>query len=792
MKKNAKGTRRAAVIARVRGTRKKHVTHKVHHRKPFRIRHLGSLALALGFLMALMLQLGYSIGSTRNNVESPKAQTNTLSTFTSVRSSNGFSFAVDRNVLGITATAVEAGNAITLDQNRLRDNKAITSVTLRPINYSVTGAQTVAQLNFRINPDTAEFNRLKQLPENVGLSDGQLAAKLYPVTNTAEFDVSVSSSTNDILDGVAVQKNVYQLVPKFGTNKTTTYAVSWTGALDDKPFSLNVLGLVGGSDIPAVFSPFFDTLNLSASRKVAGAVTSKLFSGFAASGSQSSELDSKYVSDLYSPAVVKIYHLICARVVVPGTSINTDEECTGGTGSGFIASSDGYVATNGHVVSISAKDMFVQLLASDPNVFITFLRDAGLSNAQISEIAQRPDLLAALIAEIYAAPDDAIILEGERSQTLVALGSQPVLLEKKEDIEQILSAKDSTDIRRAQVLAVDYKSSDLLAINLGDKNGFTSSDVALLKIEGDNLPVIQMISDGENVMQNQKILIMGFPGDAENQLIDNSSLGVTVTNGNISSVRDAAGGKYKLYQSDGDASQGNSGGPAINEDGEVLGLLTYRFTEGGVNAAKSYIRDINDFRKLTTDKNLTLNVSSTTQNSWLKGLEYFSQNRFTKANREFAKVKQQYPAHRLVNSYMASADKGIADGKDVKDFPIVLGIVGIVLTLAAIGAALYFILRHRGHHQVYQINQHYGTVPAPGQPYPVSVAPAQPAVQPVLGVQQPVPPQPYRQLPNQPTVQFNPGVQPVYPAQANVPQPIQQPEVITPNQQPPQQPPAVQ
>jgi S1-C subfamily serine protease len=694
---------------------------------------LGSLLLALLFLMAIMLKLGYILGANKVPAVLPITSTSmpAPSSLTVLRSSYGFGFTYDSNSLQALATA-DKQNVETSD---LREGKNITTVSMKPRGEGSRGIERAVQLKLQLNPDADAFNRLKQLPKNTNMSDGEIAQQMFSITQSSDVVATVSSTSADVLDGVAMQKTVYMLSARFGATTTPTYAVSWSGLLNGKAFSLQLLGLVGSYETPTIFRPVFDSLNLQASQKVAAAISTQ----FASIGA-TPKLNNKYISDLFSPAVVKIYHVVCGKLVIGGQVV-TGDNCSGSTGSGFLASADGYIATNGHVISYTAKDLFVEIILSNPALLNQFLQAAGLSASQIAQLDERPELLAAVIAKIYDVPDSELRFDNKREITLVALGTQPIRINNQEDVKKLVEFVETNEIKKAELIGMDYAAKDIYTIESGSKSGFSSSDVALLKINIKNAPFIPLLTVRDNITQNQPILVMGFPGDAENALIDNTTLAVTVTNGNVSSIRDAAGGSNKLFQSDADASHGNSGGPALTEDGHVFGLLTYRFQSGSAeNAAKSYIRDINDLVKLAEANNIHFATISTTQNNWDKGIELFSAHHFSAAKKEFLKVKADYPMHRLADSYIAAADQAIEAGEDITGPPAAVLISGAVLAALAIVITVILIARHRGYHQLFRLNQHYGMLPETGEPYPINHHPPKHLPHPALGINQPTRP----------------------------------------------------
>lgn len=781
--------------------RAKHYKLKPHHTKPYRKRHFGLLVIAAVFLLAIVFQAGFMLGASNQDVVQQQAPTPAANaSLKNVVSSYGYSLSFDGTMFGAKATAIDAkGAGQTVPDNQLDANQQINLLTLRPKTGTVRAVVAASQFSVQVLPGTAEFDTLAAKSENTDKPQSELAAQLMPITSGADFDVTKLSSTSDTLgDGTLTTKSTYQFVSK--STGGTSYAVVWNGVVKGHPFAVKLAGLINASTTPSEYEDIFATLKFEG-QKVQGI---SFLSGQAYAASNT--IDSKYLSDTISPAVLKIYHIVCGELVVG--SVKLEDDCMGMSGSGFLVSSDGYIATNGHVVVQTAKDIFVQIVTSSPQNLVGFLRSIGLSDDQIVDLANDPQQLASVIAKIYDVSDEKIFLNNPREVTLVALGKDPLTLTEGDSIDKLLNYEDSETMKRAEIIGSDYSGKDLLVAQSGDPQGFSSSDVALLKVKVSDAPVIG-ISAGQ-VTQNEKITVLGFPGDAENSLVDNSTLDVSVTNGSISAIKEAAGGKGKLYQSDADASHGNSGGPAVNDAGEAFGLLTYRVAgDDQGNAAKSYMRDINDFSKLAKDKNVTFNTTSKTQQAWAKGMELYSKNHFSAAKKEFAKVKTAYPAHRLVKTYIENADKQIAAGNDVKLFPVALLIGAAVLALAGVAVAVVLIIRHKTRHQAY-VSQTPPGAAGPPAPPAAPVAPPSAPVAPTsfqqpptvavpaapLQPQAPPPPlipvyaQPPAVVPTQPAQQARvmdqiiaaPPQQPALgqPLPPSMTMPSQQPTVITP------------
>ncbi len=681
----------------------KRLATKPHHARAYRKRHFSVLTLAMILLVFLLLQVGVIMGANRPRpVPQSLSSSPSPTSLTLVRSGYGFGFDFDSNVLSSAATVVDDKNVSQLvSQEELSAGKNLSLVTLKPRPGSVESSLISNQLTMHVMPTDQELAALKQKPVNAKMSEGDLAAQIFPVTASADFDVALLSSTSDTLGGgKIVTKKVYQFTPKFTGG--LSYAIVWTGVINDRPFALKLNGLVGSPTVPDIFAPVLDSLQLDADQKVQGVST--LF-GRKAPTATPYILDSKFIADSASPAVVKIYHIVCGRLIIFGSDFG--ENCDGGTGSGFFVSSDGYIATNGHVAVISAKDYAVKIITDDNGLLASYLHDVlALSNAQITAAAKDPQMLGSLIAKIYDTSDKEIRFDNLQDTLLVALGDDPLEIKNRTVLKQLASKSDTDTIKKAQFIGADYSGKDLINVGSGNPAGFSSSDVALLKIDIRNAPLIRI--NRAPIIQNQKITVLGFPGDADNQLVNNKSLGTSVTNGVVSSIRQAAGGKTRLYQSDVDASHGNSGGPALTEDGTAFGLLTYRIpgdSEG--NSAKSYVRDIADFQQLASINKVGFNTNSITQDAWDKGLDLYSKNHYSAAIKEFNKVKEIYPAHRLVGVYLDNANQQIAAGKDVKEFPAALMTVSLTVVIAVIAGTVVLIISHARHHRSYVLQNAY-------------------------------------------------------------------------------------
>src|SRR5215470_17201779 len=103
----------------------------------------------------------------------------------------------------------------------------------------------------------------------------------------------------------------------------------------------------------------------------------------------------------------------------------------------------------------------------------------------------------------------------------------------------------------------------------------TGRDCALIKVKADNAPSLP-IGDSSKSQVEDPIVVLGYPGvaDFEGLLDEKSQLEASVTDGAISSLKRAASGE-PILQISAPITHGNSGGPAIDQHGNVIGLATF-------------------------------------------------------------------------------------------------------------------------------------------------------------------------------------------------------------------------
>jgi len=103
------------------------------------------------------------------------------------------------------------------------------------------------------------------------------------------------------------------------------------------------------------------------------------------------------------------------------------------------------------------------------------------------------------------------------------------------------------------------------------------SDLAVIKVD-DPVPAVATLGDSDALLPGQRAIAIGSPlGTFKN----------TVTAGVISALDRSVGTQEGLIQTDAAINQGNSGGPLINDAGEVIGINTLVVRGAGMYGAQA-------------------------------------------------------------------------------------------------------------------------------------------------------------------------------------------------------------
>lgn len=125
-----------------------------------------------------------------------------------------------------------------------------------------------------------------------------------------------------------------------------------------------------------------------------------------------------------------------------------------------------------------------------------------------------------------------------------------------------------------------------------------TKDLALLKLGAptEERKALKLCTPTED-MVGSTVYAVGYPGMSDNSIADAASQwgkdDATVTSGMISRFVTTSGTGVKQIQTDAVIQHGNSGGPMVNENGDVVGINTSKVTKADVSESSIDIESVN-------------------------------------------------------------------------------------------------------------------------------------------------------------------------------------------------------
>jgi S1-C subfamily serine protease/rhodanese-related sulfurtransferase len=172
-------------------------------------------------------------------------------------------------------------------------------------------------------------------------------------------------------------------------------------------------------------------------------------------------------------------------------------------------------------------------------------------------------------------------------------------------------------------------------------------DLALLKVAGENYPVLSL-ADSRSVRIGDPVHILGFPGVVLSHELLNASASVeaSVTNGAVSGFKEDVANQ-SVIQTDAPAAWGNSGGPAVDGQGRVLGVLTFvslaAGPEGALVQGFNFIIPSMAVREFVQGTAVTLDGRSRFNELWWSGLRDFFADDWKRALDRFEQADKLVP-----------------------------------------------------------------------------------------------------------------------------------------------------
>ena len=333
------------------------------------------------------------------------------------------------------------------------------------------------------------------------------------------------------------------------------------------------------------------------------------------------------------------------------------ETGAGGSGSGFIINGDGFILTSGHVISPTR----------DP--------------AELQRTLRRNGAIATLVRHF---PVD----------TLRAIYRNDAL---DRYVEPLAAAGTLADLH--VVNQVELSNGETLPFKVLDYSPplhERGMDLAVLQIDRKRLPAVPL-GDSDTVRVAEPVWSAGYPAVASSTdtviggwLSRDSDLEATFNPGTVTAIRSNVA-KMPVIQSNVAIYPGNSGGPAVNGRGEVIGISTW----GHTNAEQiKFLVPVNAAKRFLAEAKIPANGGGEFNDHYRAALSAASEGKWPEAKKELSRAAILFPKSPDLMRFGNDADRAIRSLPVWRLYPYAT-IAAIVAAAGLLVMGTYLTLRWR-------------------------------------------------------------------------------------------------
>jgi serine protease Do len=383
----------------------------------------------------------------------------------------------------------------------------------------------------------------------------------------------------------------------------------------------------------------------------------------------------------YTPAAIKAiesglkregFEVVAQRVDGDDLVVPTG---AGGSGSGFIIHPDGLILTSGHVV--------------EPTRNTADLDRELLRNGAISALLKH-----------FPVDDLRKLHRSEALDRYIAILAGAGRLENR-------LVTNEVELSNGEKLPFTI---DQFSPALAQRG----TDLALLRVKHKNLPVLTL-GDSDFTRVGESIWSVGYPAVASSTddviggwLSRDSDLEATFNPGTITAIKRNVA-NTPVFQSNVAIYRGNSGGPAVNRGGEVIGISTWGRSDA---EAIKFLVPINVARTFLTAARVPMNVQGEFDRHYRASLEAGEEGKWASASTELAAASSLFPNSPDVIRFRHDTERALQSMPLWRKHPMATAGAGGILAALAIGLTLPFIRRPRIHADMLKVTTERVVSPA--------------------------------------------------------------------------------
>ncbi len=273
-------------------------------------------------------------------------------------------------------------------------------------------------------------------------------------------------------------------------------------------------------------------------------------------------------------------------------TVNIDVSSAMDSGSGVTVTRDGYVITAFHVVSDPNALDQNSLKKMESGDVERYVEEAAVKEYLAHGNSQLGSLLNQSVDGSYSAGSDDVsaLTETLRQKNLLSVRSS----------QQLIKVKFSSSVNGGASYSARL-------VDVG--NPSTDDDVAILKVDsaGTNLPTLNISSKEPGTGEN--VRIYGYPNSDSYGTYQTDNSSPQSTSGSLKAQTFSSGTVY--YRTSAPTAEGYSGGPVLNNQSDVVGILVYGSKSSnsrGTKAESGIFLSSNYIIKLCNKNNVSINV----------------------------------------------------------------------------------------------------------------------------------------------------------------------------------------
>jgi S1-C subfamily serine protease len=337
----------------------------------------------------------------------------------------------------------------------------------------------------------------------------------------------------------------------------------------------------------------------------------------------------KIAVDLAKPAVVRIYTTVSGHLIVHFPTGDVLFPRTGGgyalrvSGSGTFISAHGDILTADHVIRPPSQ-VFADVAAVDVTNYINqqHLTGTPVTVDQVDQALQDGQLGSDVQ---YNATSSDVYLSTDYTGPLNVLTLQDVPSTIHQTVDRIET-----------------------------ESAFNQEDLAIIHASFDDTPSVPL-GDSSTVQAQDELTILGFPGNGDVSSRPTNLLTSSVNTVIVSALKTTESG-VPVIQVGGNVEHGDSGGPALDSGGTVVGIVSFGLSDGSPGAT-SFLQASASAQTLVQTLHLDT-TPGTFEQEWSQALtDYYATTpgHWHKAAQELVRMAAAYSLFQAVAPYLTNA-----------------------------------------------------------------------------------------------------------------------------------------